>query len=155
MTYLLSHMIKVILRLKRGSSGLPRPGYIFLLSVLVIGAIAIGTSASLVLLGISAEQSGLAVQSAAQAWNNGQTCVEKALLSLRGDSGYAGDESFTLTNGSCALQGIAGAGNTNRTICAEGSSGRSVRKLQVTVSQILPTTRIATWKEVTAFTLCP
>ena len=131
------------------------PGYIFLLSVLVIGAIAIATTSSLILLGISAEQSGQAVAYAHQARELAHTCAERALRSLRADSAYTGNESFTLTGGTCTINTIVGSGNANRYLCAQGTSGQSIRKLQINISQVLPTTRITSWKEVSAFTLCP
>lgn len=132
-----------------------RPGYIFLISVLVVGAIAIATTSSLILLGISAEQSGQAVVYANQARELSETCAERALRSLRADSSYTGNESFTLTGGTCQINTIAGSGNANRYLCTQGTSGQSVRKLQITIAQVLPTTRIDTWKEVNTFTLCP
>lgn len=133
----------------------PRSGYIVLLSVLVIGAIAIATASSLVLLGISAQQSGFAVVKAEQALENARTCVERAVRSLRLSSAYTGNQTFVLVEGTCSLRTIAGSGNANRIICAEGKSTRSTRRLEVELSQILPTTKVKSYKEVQTFTLCP
>jgi hypothetical protein len=132
-----------------------RQGYIFLLSVLVIGAIATSTALSLVLLGLASEQSGFNIVQSMQAYEHANTCVERALRTLRSDLTYEGDVTAALTNGSCTLKKIGGTGNADRIICSEGRSGQSVRRLEVYVREIFPRVKIASWKEVDQFLLCP
>ena len=55
-----------------------RNGYVFLISVLVIGAIAATTAISLILLGLASEQSGLSVIQSSQAYELAQACAERA-----------------------------------------------------------------------------
>ena len=138
-----------------GSRMAQRPGYIFLVSVLVMGAIASATAVSLLLLGWAAEQNGQTVAQAGQAYEYSYTCVERALRTLRQNPNYGGDETFSFEYGECEIESIGGNGNTNRTICARGESGDSVRRLQLSVTRLMPSTLIASWEEVPTFTLCP
>jgi hypothetical protein len=131
-----------------------RRGYVFLVSVLAIGAIATATTVSMLLLGIAAQQSGFAILQSTQAWEYAQTCVERALQSLRDDPYYVGDSTYTFTYGRCTLDAIGGAGNVNRTICAQGYSGDSIRRIEVKVARIFPSTTIDTWREVDSFSYC-
>ncbi len=132
-----------------------REGYIFLISVLVIGAIASTTAISLVLLGLSSDLTGLSVAQSAQSYQLAHTCVERALRSLRADLTYAGDETLTLTGGSCNILSVPGGGNAGRAICAEGQSNGVVRRLEVDLAAVYPAVRVSSWQEVSTFTLCP
>ena len=130
-------------------------GYIFLVSVLVIGAIATATTLSLLLLGWAAEQDGfLAIQSH-QALENAHTCAERTLLSLRKDPTYGGDETFTLTNGSCTVREIGGSGNENRTVCVEGDDGLTVERMEIKIAHLFPFIVVGSWQNVSDFSLCP
>ncbi len=132
-----------------------RPGYVFLVSVLVIGAIAATTAVSLVVLGLAAGQTGLTVAQSAQALANANTCIERTLRSLRLDLAYAGDETFTLDRGTCTVHAIGGAGNEHRTICAEGQMRQAVRRIEIDLVHLFPAVTADSWREVEAFTLCP
>lgn len=132
-----------------------RPGYIFLVSVLVIGVIASATATSLMLLGWAAEQNGLVVVQTSRAFEYAQTCAERAIRSLRADPGYAGGHETQFEWGACEVLAIGGGGNTDRSVCIEGSSGDHVRRMEIDIERLFPSTVIASWKEVPEFTLCP
>lgn len=132
-----------------------RPGYIFLLSILAIGIIAVATTLSLLLLGWGAEQNGFAVVQSAQAWENAQTCIERTLRTLRRNLAYAGNETFILTEGTCSLNPIGGAHNQRRIICSQGNLGASTRRIEVELEKVLPSMIVTSWKEVSSFTKCP
>ena len=72
-----------------------RDGYIFLISVLVIGAISSAIVISLLLLSLAAERSGLALQQSSQALAMAELCAEHALGTLHNDAGYEGNESLS------------------------------------------------------------
>ncbi len=132
-----------------------RRGYIFLVSVLVIGAISISTAVTLVLLGLAATQSGFSISQSAQAYENARSCVEMALRSLRSDVSYGGNGTVALSSGiTCTLRSIGGSGNDNRTICAEGTTLGLTRRVQVRVAHLYPTVQISDWEEVADFTFC-
>ena len=132
-----------------------RPGYVFLLTVLVIGVIAGEMVLSLSLLGLAGEQSSLTVQQSAQAYAYAQTCTERALRELRLDLSYDGGVTVPFTDGSCTISHTGGAGNADRALCILGQSGKDMRQFELQISQIYPRLRIASWREVGTFSLCP
>ena len=131
-----------------------RPGYVFLISVLFVGAIAMSTAATLVVLGVGSMKSSITTMQSVQAMHNAETCVERVLRSLRASASYAGNETLALTNGSCVLSAIGGSGNLNRTICAKGIDGNVVRRVEVRVASLRPVATISSWQEVADFHLC-
>ncbi len=131
------------------------PGYMFLISILVIGTIAAATALSLMLLGWAAEQNGLVLSRSSQAYEYAQTCAERALAALREDSQYTGNSTITLDNGTCTIFSIGGTGNTDRTLCVRGNSFNATHAFEIHITKILPTTTIDMWEEVTAISLCP
>jgi len=132
-----------------------RKGYVFLLSVLVIGTIVAATTVSLLILGGAAERTAVSFMQSIQALENARICVERGLYELRADPTYTGEETFVLDGGSCELQPIGGAGNGPHTLCALGSNGGSLRRIEVRASTILPRVTVDVWREVSSFSLCP
>lgn len=131
-----------------------RDGYVFLISVLFVGAIAMATAATLIVLGIGAERTGRVYAQSSQALSNAETCVERALRSLRMSLSYAGSETVALTSGTCEIKAIGGSGNFNRSICVKGIAGNVTRRLEVRAQELLPVGEISSWQEVGTFTLC-
>lgn len=125
-----------------------------LITILVIGAIASAILSSLLLLGISANQVGLNIQQSAQAFSLANACAEYAILKLRQSPQYPGAEFVSVGGHQCEILTIGGVGNNNRTICAEGTIGEAVRRLEIAVNQVIPQTTIYSWQEVPVFTLC-
>lgn len=132
-----------------------RPGYVFLISVLIIGAIAVEMAVSLILLGLAAGQSGLALSQSAQAFEYAQTCAERALRELRSDLSFDGGMHVAFTDGSCSLRHTGGSGNGDRILCIEGRSGNAVRRMEIEIVRVYPRVTISSWKEVTVLTRCP
>lgn len=132
-----------------------KPGYAFLVTVLVIGVVAAGAVATLLLLGTSVLRSTLTLEASARALERAGSCAERALLELRGDLSYAGDEEVTLADGAtCTVLPVTGFGNEDRSICVEASDGSVIRRVELSVSTVLPQTRIARWRDVADFTFC-
>jgi len=132
-----------------------RPGFVFLLSILAVGVIGMATTVSLLLLGSAAERSAATIATSAQALENANTCVERAIRNLRLEPTYAGGTTQTLTYGTCTLSAIGGSGNLDRTICAQGDNRNVTRRLEVVIDTLYPRTVISRWREVSSFTLCP
>jgi hypothetical protein len=131
-----------------------RNGYIFLVTVLVVGAIASVAALSMLLLGWAAQQNGLLLTQSNQAYEYSYTCAERAIRSLRNDLSYSGEQTFTFSRGTCDVRAIGGDGNENRTICTSGSSGESTHRMQITLSSVFPSVMVKQWEEVNTFTLC-
>lgn len=129
-------------------------GYMLLITILFIGAIASAILSSLLLLGTSSNQVSLSVQQSNQALAQAQGCAEYALLQLRNSPAYTGDDLIIMGAGNCEILPIGGVGNTNRLLCTEGQAGDAIRRLEIVVNQILPETMVYSWQEVSIFTLC-
>ncbi len=132
-----------------------RPGYAFLVTVLVIGVMATATATSLMLLGWAAEQNGLLVSQSAQAEANARGCIERTLRTLRAEPSYAGGETLSTERGTCVIHPVVGDGTNDRRICVEGAYGKSTRRFQMVVSELFPTVKTSSFSEVVAFTQCP
>lgn len=131
-----------------------RKGFILLITILIIGAIASAILSSLLLLGISANQVSLSVQQSEKALATAQACAEYALLKLRQSPSYGGNEFLTIGDDQCEILTVGGIGNNNRAVCTEGTSGEAIRRLEIAVSQVLPQTMLYSWQEVAIFSLC-
>lgn len=133
----------------------PRPGYVFLIAVLFIGAIALVSSMSMLLLAWAWEQNGKTFSDAGQALEMARSCVDYALTTLRDNASYAGNETVTFSSTtSCTVLDIQGSGNDYRTLCVEGRSGTVVKRLVLTISQILPSPVISSYTETNNVTGC-
>ena len=133
---------------------LARRGYIFLVSVLFVSAVAVSVLGSYLLLSIASMENGITFQGSTQALENAHTCAERGLMSLFLDSGYTGDESLTLTAGTCEILQPGGFGNENRTICVEGLFGAHTRRMEIVIETLLPSIQIYSWQEVATITSC-
>ena len=131
-----------------------RPAYIFLLSVLFIAAIAVSIVGSYLLLSIASLQNGLALENATESIELAQSCAERALHTLLTDNAYAGGETVALLGGTCTIYAVGGYGNTDRVLCVEGVSGSNIRRLEISILQILPSIQISSWREVATITAC-
>jgi hypothetical protein len=130
-------------------------GYVFLVTVLVIGVIASATAASLALLGWAAEQNGYMLQQSNQASEYAQICAERTLRELRNDLNYAGEVTYEFDHGHCEVNRITGSGNENRNICISGVGGDNIHRYEIDVKRLYPTVMIDSWQEVADFLLCP
>ncbi len=132
-----------------------RPGYAFLLMVLIVGVIAAATATSLMLLGWAAEQNGFLLERSAQAEEYAKSCVEQTFRTLRLDPSYAGGETRIFPKGSCIIHPVVADGVNDRRLCVEGVSGSSMRRFQVNIEELFPRLAISSYEEVASFTLCP
>ena len=131
-----------------------RRGYVFLLSVLVVGTISLAVTTSVLLLSTSAARTGLSLKHSSEALALTHACAERALFELRSDSSYGGSETIAMGNGTCEILVVGGTGNENRTICVEGVRGDVARRMEILITRLLPSVTITSWQEVTAFTSC-
>lgn len=132
-----------------------RPGYAFLVTVLVIGVMATATATSLLLLGWAAEQNGFLIERSAQAEEYARSCMERTFRRLRLEPSYAGGETITFPKGTCVIRPVAGDGVNDRRVCVEGKSGHSTRRFQAAVAEMFPRIKTSSFSEVPDFTLCP
>lgn len=125
-------------------------GFVTLLTVLIVSAVGVAISSSLLLLGIGNARAGLAVQQSKQAATLADACAEEALQQMRFSTAYSGTASLTLGAGTCSYTVTVLTGE-NRDVQATGTVGTIVRKVEVTISALTPKTVISSWQEVAHF----
>jgi len=131
-----------------------RAGFVMLLTVLVVGAIAAASAAALLLLGLSIERNSYAIQLSAQAMAGAWSCAEFALAQLQENIDYSGNRPHFITledstEQECHIYPLNGDGNFDRILCTESTAGDfTQRRLHIRISRVWPTTTIESWKEV-------
>ncbi|MEI7451933.1 MAG: hypothetical protein WCK37_01870 [Candidatus Falkowbacteria bacterium] len=121
--------------------------YVALLSVLVVSAIGVAITASLLLLGLASSRTSFTVGQADQSKGLTNACTEEALEKIRESSSFTGSATITLGQGTCGYT-VTNTGGTNRTIVASSTVGILVRKTTILINQIDPTINIVSWLEV-------
>lgn len=122
-------------------------GYVTLLSVLVVGAIGIAVTSSLLLLGLSSSRTSLNYQQMYQAKNLANLCAEEGLEKIRENSLFTGLGNLTLGQGTCTYNVINSGGNS-RTINTTGTVQTIIRESVVNISAIDPLIIISSWQEI-------
>lgn len=126
-------------------------GFVTLLSVLILSAVAIAVTVSILLLGLGVSRTSFAVIQSVQARSLANACAEEGLQRLRESVYYAGDETKTFPTGTCTIQAISGTGNNNRTLQTIATVGTVQRKVKIIISKIHPAPVITSWQEVADF----
>ncbi len=126
-------------------------GYIALISVLIVTALVLLIASSANLASISESDMGLKEQQTWEAYYLATACAEEALMNLRKDLNYSGNETLTFIDGECTILNIGGTGNQDRTIKASGSAFGLVRKIKIEINRIRPEIEIESWQEVADF----
>lgn len=130
-------------------------GYVLLISTLFVGALASVILTSVLMLGTNSGLVHLSVQQSARAIAAAEACAEIGLNALRSNPSYGGNEEYELeTDVDCEILSVGGTGNANRLLCTEGTVGGSVRRLEIIISSLYPQMRIASWQEVSTFSIC-
>lgn len=124
-----------------------KKGYVTLLSVLVVGAVGLAISVSLILLGNGASRTSFANEQSNQAKALANACMETGLQQVRDADGYAGSGNLTVGQGTCSYT-VTNTGGTTRTISASGTVGTIVRKVTVLVTSLHPLVTLTSWQEV-------
>jgi type II secretory pathway component PulK len=122
-------------------------GFIALITVLIILAITLAVGISLSLGSISETRTGLQKTQSSTAYYLANLCTEEALMKLKENSNYAGNEIINMENGSCEILPIEG----NWIIKVLANSSGQVRKMKIVISQINPEMIINSWEEVAEF----
>lgn len=124
-------------------------GVITLISVLVIGAVGVAITLSLIQLGLGSSRTSFAVEQSNQAKTLANACAEEALQQIRDSSSFTGSGNLTIGQGTCTYT-VTNQGGSNRTITASGAVGSVIRKVSITltVNAINSRITITSWQEV-------
>ncbi len=123
-----------------------KPGYAMLLSVLVLGAILMATTFSLMILGLDFSLASSAVEDSYSAKAGAAACAEEALQKIKESSSYAGSGSLIFLRGSCIYQ-VTNLGGSNRSIVTSSTVGRSTKRVDVLIDKITPKINVSSWQE--------
>ena len=125
----------------------PQYGYITLISVLVVGAVGVAITISLILLGLGSSRTSFALEQSNQAKALTNACAEEAMQQIRDSMSFTGNGNLSLGQGTCNYT-VTSQGGQNRTITALGTVGTIVRKVKIIISKINPTITVTSWQEV-------
>lgn len=127
-----------------------KKGYITLLMVIIVGAIGVATSVSLLLLGVGSSKTSLSIEKSNQAKALVNACAEAALNQVRSSPAFSGSASLSLGRGNCSYT-VTNLGGQNRLINASSTVDEVVRKIKITLNQITPKINLTSWQEVSDF----
>jgi predicted chitinase len=122
-------------------------GFIALITIFIILAITLimGVSFSL----LSADESAMALENfqSSKAYFLSNLCAEQALMKLKENSNYSGNETINIENGSCQILPIEGQWIVKTT----GNFQNQIKKIRISISQVNPGMVIDSWQEVASF----
>lgn len=121
-------------------------GYIALISVLVVGAVATAIAVSILLLGLNFSRSGFSLESSQTAKAYANACAESALQQIRNTSAYTGSGGLSFVYGTCTYT-VTNTGGNTRKIIVSGTVGTVVRRVQISISAINPLIVVSSWQE--------
>ncbi|MBZ9572525.1 hypothetical protein KJA15_04290 [Patescibacteria group bacterium] len=122
-------------------------GFIALMTVLIIFAVALLVGLSVSLLSISEATMGFKKTQSSQAYFLANLCAEQALVKLKENINYSGNETIDIEGGNCQILPIEG----NWSIKVLGSFQNQTKKIKIEISQINPEMIISSWQEVADF----
>lgn len=126
-------------------------GVITLMSVLIVGALGLTLTVSLLSLGVDSTRTIISQEQSFFAQNYADACGEYALNKLRLSTGYAGGDTLTFSQGSCSVDSVLGSGDTNRTVHVRGSTPSVTRRVKIQIAHITPSLSLTSWEEVGQF----
>jgi len=115
--------------------------------VLVVGAVGIAVTLSLILLGLGSSRTSFALEQSNQTKALTNACAEEAMQQIRDSMSFTGNGNLSLRQGTCNYT-VTSQGGQNRTITALGTVGTIVRKVKIIISKINPTITVTSWQEV-------
>ncbi len=122
-------------------------GYVALITVLIVGAVALAVGVALLNIGADSQRSALIEQQSKQARNLAAACGEEALQTIHDNIALSGTNNLSLGQGNCTYT-VSIITGTTRTITASGTVGSVVRKAQVSVTIGTSSISITSWQEV-------
>lgn len=88
---------------------------------------------------------------AEQNLNLAQACAETALIKLKEDINYVGNEIISVQSDNCQIRPIINLGGQSRTIETQATYKNQTHKLRIQISNINPQIAIQSWQEIANF----
>lgn len=127
------------------------PGFIALISVIIISALALLIGIGVLTRALEESSIQDAEVYAARADAAATYCAETALMKLKSSQTYAGNETLAVNGDTCRIRAVGGSGNADRTIQATSTVAGANRNIAITIQQIDPTLQITSWQDVANF----
>lgn len=127
-------------------------GFLALTTALVVsGVILVAVSVSL-FQSVGYNKSSSSQEMSARALSLSEACAEHALMQLKKNSSYDGNETIQVTPDSdCKVVGVEGGGGADWTIKTKATYKNHVQRLKVVVTGIDPKIKVSSWEKVTSF----
>lgn len=122
-------------------------GFVALIIVLIIFAVALSVGLGVSFLSISEAGMSLEKIYSLKAYYLANLCAEEALMKLKENVNYSGNETISAEGGSCQILPIEG----NWIIKVIGNFQNQIKKVKIVVSQVNPEMEIQSWQEVSEF----
>ena len=120
------------------------------MSVLVVGAIGIAITTSLLLLSVGTLLTSFSEERSGQARALANACAEEGLRQIRHAAAFTGTGNLSLGSGTCSYT-VTSQGGENRTVISSGLAGTVTRKVKVIINAIAPAIQTVSWQEVSDF----
>ena len=122
-------------------------GFIALITIFIILAIALLFGLSFGLLAISETDMSFDSVQSSRAYFLANLCAEQALMKLKENLNYSGNETLSTNDGNCQILQIEG----QWIVKTRGNLENVVRKMRIVISQVNPKMIIDSWQEVADF----
>lgn len=121
-------------------------GYVILLTVLVVGAVAVTAAAALLIVGVDSAKNANLKVSSHSAGLLADACAEEALEVIRESLSFSGYGSLGLGESGCSYF-ITKLSGQNRTIVASSTVGGAARAVRIKIDRMFPIISIVSWQE--------
>lgn len=128
-----------------------RKGYIALMTMIVVTAVAILIVSAQAYVSITQGMNSLLYSNYLEAGALGSSCADDALLKLKNDHDYAGNETISLGHGQCQIYPIQNLGGEAREIRITASVNDTMKKIRIRTNVIDPNITFDSWEEVADF----
>ncbi len=122
-------------------------GYVALLSVLIVGAVALAIGVAMLVSGTDSQREVLVAQQSTQARNLATACGEEGLQQIHDNTAFTGTNNITLGQGTCTYT-VANTGASTRTVDATGTVNGVVRRIKIYVTINVSSLSITSWQDV-------
>jgi predicted chitinase len=122
-------------------------GFIALITLLILFLISLSIGVGFALRSIGRAKTSLQINQSSQAFYLANLCAEEALMKLKENINYPGNETIQIEGGYCQILPIEG----KWIIKTIGNFQNQVKKVKIIVNQVNPQTIIQSWQEVSDF----
>lgn len=126
-----------------------KPGFIALISVLIIAALGLTIGTGMLIRAIGESSMTVTNEASQRAHAAATVCAELALMNLKNSLTYAGNEMRTIDVGdTCRIGPTGGSGNNNRTVTTTSTVLDINHAISITVDAVHPTMQVSSWQDV-------